>query len=258
MASLLPSQIMCLATWKAGKSSWTNRGVLLSNARHGYPMIFFDRQWLLQVLSNKIQHKDRVVLRSQVRRIETSDSGVQVSTQDGQTYHGTMVIGADGIHSVVRSEMLRIAEETQPGYFPAGEEERVPCYYQCSFGIAHKVAGWPQNEQCFTTGHHKAFLVCSGPDDRVYWFLFVKLPEVKYGKDIPRYSKEDEALLVKEHQSLLITETLTFGQVFAKRITSTLTPLHQVVFEKWFFNRLLLIGDSAHKVRFAQKVVIHL
>ncbi|KAH6976428.1 FAD binding domain protein [Ilyonectria sp. MPI-CAGE-AT-0026] len=216
-------------------------------SRHGYPMIFFDRQWLLEVLSNKIQHKDRVVLQSQVQRIETSESGVQVSTRNGETYHGAMVIGADGIHSVVRREMLRIAEETQSGYFPAGEEDRVPCYYQCSFGIAQKVTGWPQNEQCFTTGHHRAFLVCSGPDDRVYWFLFVKLPEVKYGKDIPRYSEEDEALFVKQHQSLLITETLTFGQVFAKRITSTLTPLHQVVFEKWFFNRLLLIGDSAHK-----------
>ncbi|KAF7554875.1 hypothetical protein G7Z17_g2592 [Cylindrodendrum hubeiense] len=183
----------------------------------------------------------------QVKKIETSGSGVQVSTQDGQVHHGSIVIGADGIHSVLRREMSRIAGETQPGYFPAGEEDRVPCYYQCSFGIAHKVAGWPKNEQSFTTGDQKAFLVCSGPHDRVYWFLFVKLPEAKYGKEIPRYTREDEALFVKEHQSLLITESLTFGQVYAKRIASTLTPLHQVVFEKWFFNRMLLIGDSAHK-----------
>ncbi|KAH7141068.1 FAD binding domain protein [Dactylonectria macrodidyma] len=215
--------------------------------RHGYPVIFFDRQWLLQVLYDKIQQKDQIFLRNKVMTIETGAGGVQVSTQEGQIYHGTMVIGADGIYSAVRSEMLRIAVETNPGYFPAGEEDRVPCYYQCSFGIAHKVAGWPQHEQNFTTGDKRTFLVCSGPDDRVFWFLFVKLPETKYGQDIPRYTKEDEAVFVKQHQSLLITETLTFGDVFAKRITSTLTPLHQVVFEKWYFDRLLLIGDSAHK-----------
>ncbi|KAH7144160.1 FAD binding domain protein [Dactylonectria estremocensis] len=215
--------------------------------RHGYPVIFFDRQWLLQVLFEKIQHKDRILLRNRVKTIETGANGVQVSTQDGQTHHGTMIIGADGIYSAVRSEMLRIAGETNPEYFPTGEEDGVPCYYQCSFGIAHKVAGWPQHEQNFTTGDKRAFLVCSGPEDRVFWFLFVKLPEAKYGRDIPRYTKEDEAVFVKKHQSLLITETLTFGDVFAKRITSTLTPLHQVVFEKWYFNRMLLIGDSAHK-----------
>ncbi|KAK7427295.1 hypothetical protein QQZ08_006232 [Neonectria magnoliae] len=218
--------------------------------RHGYPMIFFDRQWLLQVLYSQIKHKDRVVLQSQVKRIDCAESGVKVSTRDGQSYSGTMVIGADGIHSVVRGEMSRIAAEARPGYFPAGEEDRVPCYYQCSFGIAHKVPNWPEREQSFTTGDQKAFLVTSGPDERVYWFLFVKLPEAKYGKDIPKYTKEDEALFVKQHQALPITEALTFGQLYHKRLTSALTPLHEVVFEKWFYNRMLLIGDSAHKVRF--------
>ncbi|KPM40526.1 hypothetical protein AK830_g6053 [Neonectria ditissima] len=215
--------------------------------RHGYPMVFFDRQWLLQVLYSQIKHKEKVVLQSQVDRIDCEESGIKVSTKAGQVYHGTMIIGADGIHSAVRREMSRIAGETQPGYFPAGEEDRVPCYYQCSFGIAHKVVNWPEREQSFTTGDQKAFLVTSGPEDRVYWFLFVKLPETKYGKDIPKYTKEDEALFVKQHQALPITENLTFGQLYHKRLTSALTPLHEVVFEKWFYNRMLLIGDSAHK-----------
>jgi 2-polyprenyl-6-methoxyphenol hydroxylase-like FAD-dependent oxidoreductase len=223
--------------------------MLMTPFRHGYAMLFFDRQWLLQVLYDKIQHKDRILLNSQVKTIDCRDSGVQISTRDGQTHRGTMVVGADGIHSAVRAEMLRVAGETKPGYFPAGEEDRVPCYYQCSFGIAVDVANWPKHEQSFTTGDNKAFLVTSGPKGRVYWFLFVKLPEVKHGKDIPRYTKEDEGLFVKEHQALPITESLTFGQLFSKGITSTLTPLHQVVFEKWFFDRMLLIGDSAHKVR---------
>ncbi|KAF7562282.1 hypothetical protein G7046_g1870 [Stylonectria norvegica] len=215
--------------------------------RHGYPMIFFDRKWLLQVLYRQIQHKDRVMLQSQVHKIDYQESGVHVLTKDGRKYSGTMIIGADGIHSAVRQEMFRIAGEEQPGYFTAGEEDRVPCYYQCSFGIAYKVANWPRKEQSFTTGDRKAFLVTSGPEDRVYWFLFVKLPEAKYGSEIPKYTEKDESEFVKKHQALPITQSLTFGQLYEKRIASALTPLHEVVFEKWFYKRMLLIGDSAHK-----------
>lgn len=47
------------------------------------------------------------------------------------------------------------------------------------------------------TGKGQSQLVVSGPDNRVYWFLFEKLPEIKYGKDIPRYTKEDEVEFVK-------------------------------------------------------------
>ena len=211
-------------------------------------MLFFNRQWFLKVLYDQLKHKDCIYLRSRVDRIKPIEGGIQVTTKDDRSYTGDILIGADGIHSIVRQEMRRIADATDPRYFEPGEEDKVPCYYQCSFGIAQHVDGWPGGEQCFTAGRRKLFLVVSGPGGRVYWFLFVKLPVVKYGKQIPKYSREDEARFVKEHESLKIKENLTFGQVYAKRLTSTLTPLHEVVYKKWFFGRIFLIGDSAHKV----------
>jgi 2-polyprenyl-6-methoxyphenol hydroxylase-like FAD-dependent oxidoreductase len=231
---------MVMASYINGNRDW--------HISHGYPLLFFDRQWLLQILYNQLKHKDRVLLGKKVKKIEMNDRGVTVSTEDGENFKGDLIIGADGIHSAVRKEMFRIGNEAKPGYFRDDEEDQVPCYYQCSFGIAQDVENWTPNEQCFTTGYGKSFLVASGPENRVYWFLFVKLPEVKRGNDIPKYTKADEAQFVEEHQSLKITESLTFGEVYAKRLTSSLTPLHEVVFEKWFFDRVLLIGDSIHKV----------
>ncbi|RMJ15448.1 hypothetical protein CDV36_004878 [Fusarium kuroshium] len=147
----------------------------------------------------------------------------------------------------VRGVMTALGNKLEPGYFDSKEPESVPCYYCCSFGIARGVPGWTSGEQHVGTGRGRSQLVVSGPEDRVYWFMFKKLPETKYGKDIPWYSKEDEAEFVKRNWSTPITPTVSFGQVFNSRVSSTLTPLHEVVYKKWFFKRIITFGDSAHK-----------
>ncbi|KAH7014098.1 FAD binding domain protein [Microdochium trichocladiopsis] len=215
--------------------------------RHGYNMLFFDRQWLLKVLYDHLRSKDKVFVNQKVQTITTGPLGVEVKTACGDIFSGSMVIGADGIHSAVRQEMRRLADEHSPAGFRPDEEDNVPCYYQCSFGIAQNVEKWKDGEQTHTCGHGKAFLVAPGPGGRVYWFLFIKLPRVMHGKDIPKFTKQDEEKLVAENRNLLVKENLTFGEIFDQRVSSTLTSLHEVVYEKWFYDRMMLIGDSAHK-----------
>ncbi|KAI1638478.1 FAD binding domain protein [Biscogniauxia mediterranea] len=215
--------------------------------RHGYPFLFFDRQWLLQVLYSHLRHKDRVLVNMKVTRVDHVDGGVQVTTKDGQKVKGTLVMGVDGVHSTVRAEMMRIGNELQPGYFSPGEPDRVPCYYRCSFGIAQHVDGYVTGELNNVRARGWSALIISGPENRVYWFIFDKLPQPKYGKSIPTYTKEDEARFVKKYWDYPITDKVKFGQIYSKKLTSTLTPLHEIVYEKWFFKRIMLLGDSAHK-----------
>lgn len=212
-------------------------------------MLFFERQWLLRLLYNRISQKHRVLTGQKVKEVITSPTGVEVCTAAGLRYQGDIVIGADGIHSAVRREMFRLADKMSPGYFSPKQDDGVPCHYQCSFGIARDVEAWSDGEQCFTLGHGHSFLIAPGPNQRVFWFLFSRLPETLYGKDIPRYTKEDEAAFVAKNRNLPITEKLTFGQLYDKRISSTLTAIHEVVYKKWYFDRILVIGDAAHKVR---------
>lgn len=216
---------------------------------HGYGLFFFDRQSLLQILYDHIKHKERVHLRKKVTEVKLVEKGVEAICSDGSVVSGTILVGADGIHSHVRRSMHKLGHTLEPGYFELNEEDTVPCYYACSFGIAQNVPNWPVGQQSLVTGKGNSQLVVSGPDNRVYWFLFEKLPETKYGKDIPRYTKEDEEGFVKRNYNVAITPEVTFGQVFAKRLSSTLTPLHEVVYKKWFFRRVITLGDSAHKVR---------
>ncbi|RSL74598.1 hypothetical protein CEP53_000116 [Fusarium sp. AF-6] len=120
-----------------------------------------------------------VLLNKEVTSLDLIDGGVSVSCADGSVYTGTIVIGADGVHSAVRGVMTALGNKLDAGYFDPKEPESVPCYYCCSFGIARGVPGWTSGEQ--------------------HWFMFEKLPETKYGKDITRYSKEDEAEFVKRN-----------------------------------------------------------
>ncbi|KAF5003673.1 hypothetical protein FDECE_9783 [Fusarium decemcellulare] len=209
--------------------------------------IFASQQWLLQVLYEHVQHKDRLLAQHRVSRIDVSGSGVQVTADNGKTFSGAIVLGVDGVYSTTRHEMRRVANEIQPGYFPAADENNASCHYRCIFGISKDVPGFPDDEQSMVVGEGHSFLVMSGPAKRVYWFFFNRLPEAKFGDKIPKYTKEDESKVVGENQNLPITEKVKFGDIYAKRISSTLTPLHEFVFQKWFFDRILLMGDSVHK-----------
>lgn len=97
-------------------------------------------------------------------------------------------------------------------------------------------------------GQGHAYLVIAAPGNRTYWFLFDGLTETKYGREIGKYSKRDEEALVKERYDDNITEEVTFGELYSKKVMSTLVPLEEYVFERWHYKRIVTIGDSAHKV----------
>ncbi|KAI0145484.1 FAD/NAD(P)-binding domain-containing protein [Xylariaceae sp. FL1272] len=231
-----------------GRAATNSRFIQYHHERiGGYPLIFFERQMLLKVLYENLQSKEHIYLNSRVSGINHLQDGVEVTTKDGYVHKGDIVLGADGIHSRVRKEMRRMALMDNPTYFDPDEEDSVPCHYQCSFGIAQNVESWGDDEQCFTTGTGNSFLVTAGPDNKVYWFLFVKLPKTLYGTEIPKYTKQDEARFAQKYKHLKIKENVTFGQVYAKRLTAMLTPLHEFVFKKWYYGRMFLLGDSVHK-----------
>lgn len=95
------------------------RSVLTYSRRIGYPQIFIDRQAVLQVLFDNLKYKDRILTNKRVNRVEHCKDHVKVFTQDGSTYTGDIVVGADGVHSAVREEMWRAAQDDKSDLFPS-------------------------------------------------------------------------------------------------------------------------------------------
>ncbi|KAJ2988242.1 hypothetical protein NUW58_g4083 [Xylaria curta] len=213
----------------------------------GYPQLFIDRQTLLQVLFNNLKFKDRVLTRKRVTRVVTVEGLVHVETQDGSTYTGDIVVGADGIHSAVRKEMWRNAHEAGSALFHPDEESKLQAESKCIFGISRRPIGLPTTDIQISAFYNGCtYVMFSGAGDRLYWFLISKM-EKAFGKDIPRFTKEDEAHLAAQHLDDYVTDTVTFGDIYKVRITSTLVALQEHVFARWHFQRIIVIGDAAHK-----------
>ncbi|GME48263.1 FAD binding domain containing protein [Neofusicoccum parvum] len=215
--------------------------------RHGYPIIFVDRQAVLQILYDNLKDKSKVMLNKHVTTVAQRASGVQVTLRDGSSYVGDILVGADGVHSTVRKEMWRIAESTRPGYIPKSEMTAAVTEYNCIFGISKPTHGLPLQTafNVFRKGY--SFLVITGPGGRVYWFIFDKLHEAHRG-EIPRYDKKDEEELVKRCWNDRIYEEVKFSEIFDNKISSVITALPEYVYKKWHFGRIITIGDAAHKL----------
>lgn len=76
---------------------------------------------VLKVLYDNIRDKTKILTKKHVQKVDMTDDGVVVKTSDGSSYKGDILIGADGIHSSVRGEMWRIANEISPGWIPSDE-----------------------------------------------------------------------------------------------------------------------------------------
>jgi FAD dependent monooxygenase len=90
--------------------------------RFGFPFAFLPRQRLLHVLHQSFKDTSHIHVDKKVVDIATTEGGAYVFTEDGTIYTGHLVVGADGVHSKVRSEMWRIAHAA----IPREEKEGAP------------------------------------------------------------------------------------------------------------------------------------
>lgn len=102
--------------------------------RSGYSVNFLNRQSLLQILYQSVPNKDKILVSKRVSRVDCRQDGVVVQCKDGTSYEGSVVVGADGVHSMVRQEMWRHMELESPG--AVTEEEK---HSESTFRAVHIV-----------------------------------------------------------------------------------------------------------------------
>lgn len=81
-----------------------------------------DRQVLIRTLYNKLPDKSQVLLNKRAQSITHTDNGVQVTLADNTVEEGDIVIGADGVHSIVRQLMWDHANTLAPNTITAAEK----------------------------------------------------------------------------------------------------------------------------------------
>ena len=178
---------------------------------------------LIQILYDNLKDKSPVRTGQGVQHVEQFPGGIRVRTTDGSVFTGELLVGADGIHSTVRKEMWREADQACPDHFPLFDRTNTATEYCCIFGISRANSKVPKFSSCNVMGRGYSYLIASGPNHRIYWFLFKKLPGALYGIDkIPRYTEAERDALAAEHANDMLNEELRFGELYANRTTATL------------------------------------
>lgn len=116
------------------------------------------------------------------------------------------------------------------------------------FGIADCPEGMP-TETGFKSYHkNRSYLCQSGRGGKFYFFAFMKNSQITVSQSIPRYTAEDEKVVINDYGADILRPGLTFGEIYKRRRHAVLVPVQEYVLDACFYKRAILIGDSFHKV----------
>ncbi|KAF7595226.1 hypothetical protein BBP40_006972 [Aspergillus hancockii] len=178
--------------------SFVDRCLSSFHKKYGYCFMFLERRRVLEVLYARLRHKSAVLTHKEVVHIEQTSDYARVTTKDGLTYDGDIVVGADGVHSIVRSAMWRAANQCQYGRIPLAEQHRMFADYSCTFGISAHVKGITVGEVIWAGHDRRAIIAIPSKDGGIFWFLIAKLEERCQYPNVPRYSHADAIKVTPE------------------------------------------------------------
>ncbi|CAH0051421.1 unnamed protein product [Clonostachys solani] len=220
----------------------------LMHKRLGYPISFLDRQKILAGLYDKIKDKSKIILGKKLLTVEQVAAGIIATCEDGSSFNGDIIVGADGVRSKVRNEMWRYADEHDPGRFNNAEKLSIKSEYKCLFGISKGLKSLDPKDYHITYGIDNSFLTAGGKEQKTYWFNFQKMDKEYQAQDIPRFSQADTEEYVAANRHRKVTGDVTLGDLWDHRISATLLALEEGYFDHWTSGRFVCVGDSVHKM----------
>ncbi|KAF2835087.1 FAD/NAD(P)-binding domain-containing protein [Patellaria atrata CBS 101060] len=218
--------------------------------RHGYEGAFLDRQLVLQALHKHVRERNRIYCNKKVTHVDHLLDGITVYCTDGTSYHGSIVVGADGVRSKIREEMWRMADEQEPGAIPLKDRVALTTEFKCLFGFSTPVKQVEEGMYDVVYAQGKSLMFIAGKG-KTYFFLFEQMDRVYSVDEIPRFTKSDAKAFAEKHGNLGLfpNRSVTFSDVWRNRQFYTLTATEEANFERWTWGRFVCAGDSAHKDR---------
>lgn len=150
------------------------------NALLGGEILPIDRAHVQQQLAAQLD-AGTLVTGKTCLRVETRDDGARTIFADGSEDHADLVVGADGIHSVVRASIFPEAKSTYTGF----------CWWG-GIVAADVVPNFPINEVQYILGQGKICSIWPTHGKRFMWYLPIKI-------SLDSFDREDEGhLLARE------------------------------------------------------------
>jgi flavin-dependent dehydrogenase len=139
--------------------------------------LFLERQSALRILHKNLQSKSQIELQKRISSVDHTESGVTVTCEDGTSISGDVLIGCDGVHSVVRREMWRLAHLHEQNTFDPADKDLLFAEYQCLFGISAASESITDGEINMNFDEGLSTMIVGGKQ-RVFWFIFKKMDKI--------------------------------------------------------------------------------
>ena len=212
------------------------------------PVILFDRQKCVRHLYDNLPDQSKIRTSARVERIEHTETGVKVFLTDGTFEEGDLVIGADGVHSLVRQLMWDYAAKNDPDAIPESDKKVLFSQYKGIFGVSEQ-GGLPDlgpADVHIVFGQDTTKLLFTQPGI-AYWALMYKDEYSQPPKPFKPDQQEQEEV-AQRFKDLKLTENLTFEGLWKNKTRTGLLNIEEGILDKWHAGRIVLVGDSAHKV----------
>ncbi|KAJ0166272.1 FAD-dependent urate hydroxylase [Colletotrichum tanaceti] len=216
---------------------------------HGAGPLAFHRAHLIQTLYDNLPEaaKARYFTGKKLAGIEATETGVVVTCDDGSSYAGSVVLGADGVHSATRREMRRLALAEAPSREATWDAASpYKTNYQCMWASFPRPTATGLSSE--TQGTDSSLMFITGAE-RAWIFLYEKLPAATTTtRERITFNEDDIEAFAGRFADWPVTETLKVRDVFSERLSAGAAPLEEGICNNWSWGgRVVLVGDAVHK-----------
>ncbi|KAG0345459.1 hypothetical protein BG004_003696 [Podila humilis] len=231
----------------------------------GYYERIISRPELYTILQGNIP-RHQVLTGKRVLSYSQTERGVDVRCSDNSLYHADIIVGADGAYSAVRQIMYKDPEVAPT--IPAADKESLPFKCVCLVGqtIGLDPEDFPQLDEWHAPGSTVlaettmcTWLTVTTAQDTVCWMMVHFMDKESYKRNdsfrTTEWGPESAEALAREVRDFRVPGgrdgvELTLGDYLDKTPARFLSKvvLEEIVFEKWYHKRAVLIGDACHKM----------
>ncbi|KAI1871837.1 hypothetical protein JX265_005823 [Neoarthrinium moseri] len=208
---------------------------------HGHKWMCFHRAKLMDMLCKNLPDQGKVQLDKEVVSIENTATGVTVTCADQSIHTGSIIIGADGVHSTIRKLMNEKTGKV---------DEPFVATYRGLYGYSSRSLELEPGVLYET--HTKSLTIqLIVAEEQQHFLVYERMAQPT--KERTRYTDEDQDTMAQRFADVRFPgmqsdQWVTFAQVWAQRQWSAIGNLEEGIVGKWHSERTVLVGDAVHKM----------